>query len=251
MNTKEIHTENKESVEAMFSAGAHFGLPKARRHPTVKKFIFGTKQKFDIFDLEKTDVSLEKAKEFAKKLGSERKKLLFVGGKPESHVIVKNTAVRIGAPYCVGRWIGGTITNFSEIKKRINKLKRLLEDRDLGANKKYTKLERLFIDREIERLQKKYEGLVVLNDRVPDALFVIDPKREAIAVEEAKEKKLPIIALSNSDCNISKVDYPIVANDSTRRSIEYFVREISEAYEDGLKSTPDKSILQKSNVGRE
>lgn len=242
MNTTQTKKENSEVVERMFAAGAHYGLPKARRHPTVKKYIFGLKQKVDVFDLAKTEGLLTEAKAFAKKLGTERKKLLFVGGKPESHTIVKNAAVRIKAPYCVGRWIGGSITNNPEIKKRVNKLKRLLEEKESGAHQKYTKLERLYIDRDIERLEKMYEGLIALNDRLPDALFVIDPRREAIAVDEARAKRIPVIALASSDCDISAVDYPIVANDSTKKSIDYFVTEIAASYEEGLKNAPERPV---------
>lgn len=237
-----MKSEHNEAVERMFTAGAHFGLPKARRHPTVKKYVFGMKQKTDVFDLEKTEVLLNKAKAFAKKLGTERKKILFVGGKAESHAIVKNHAVRVGAPYCVGRWIGGTITNFTEIKRRINKLRKLLEEKESGGHQKYTKLERLYIDRDIERLQKMYEGLLTLNDKLPDALFVVDSKREAIAVEEARSRKIPVIALTNTDCDLAVVDYPIPANDSAKKSIEYFVQEIAEAYEEGLTNAPERNI---------
>jgi small subunit ribosomal protein S2 len=248
MNTTEIKTENKEAVEQMFSAGAHFGLPKARRHPTVKKYVFGLKQKNDIFDLEKTQKLFVQAKEFAMKLGSERKKILFVGGKPESHAIVRSYATKINAPYCIGRWIGGSLTNNTEIKKRVSKLKRLLEERESGALSKYTKLERLYIDREIEKLQKMYEGLISLNDKLPDALFVIDPKREAIAVEEARARKIPVIVLANSDCDISVSEYPIVANDSSKKSIEYFVGQIVASYEEGVKNAPMQSTFKPREV---
>lgn len=238
MNTIETNTKGTESVDRMFTAGAHFGLSKARRHPSVKKYLFGLKQKTDIFDLEKTQMLLDTAKAFAKKLGTERKKILFIGGKPESHRIIENSALAIDAPYCVGRWIGGTLTNFAEIKKRVQKLKKLLEDKESGALAKYTKLERLFIDREIEKLQKMYGGLVTFCDRLPDALFVIDPRKETIAVEEARTKKIPVIALANSDCDLTMVEYPIVANDSAKKSIEFFVKEIMNAYEEGYKSAP-------------
>ncbi len=239
MNTT-VEAENKETdiFDAMFKAGAHYGLPKARRHPSVKKYIFGVKQKTDVFDLEKTKELLEKAKEFAKKMGEERKEILFVGGKPESHKSVRDAALKIDAPYCVGRWIGGTITNFSEIKKRVNKLRRLLKNKESGLLSKYTKLERLYIDREIEKLQTMYGGLVKLEDKLPSALFVIDPKSEAIAVKEAKVKNIPVIALANSDCDIFDIEYPIVANDSAKKSIDFFVNEIANAYEEGLKNAP-------------
>ena len=114
-----------DAVDRMFEAGAHYGLAKSRRHPSSKKNLFGTKHQTDVFDLTKTAELLEKAKAFAHALGAERKALLFVGGKPETHKIVRDTALAIGAPYCVGRWIGGTITNFSEIKKRVARLQKL------------------------------------------------------------------------------------------------------------------------------
>jgi len=240
MNTTETQKE-AEIIERMFTAGAHFGLSKARRHPSVKKYLFGLKQKTDIFDLEKTQVLLDAAKVFAKKLGAERKKILFVGGKPESHRTVVNAATQIDSPYCAGRWIGGSLTNFGEIKKRVHKLKRLLDEKESGALSKYTKLERLHIDREIDKLQKMYGGFVSSGDRLPDALFVIDPRREAIAINEAHSKKIPVIALANSDCDINLVEYPIVANDSAKKSIEYFVKEITQAFEEGLRSAPQTS----------
>lgn len=238
MNINETKNERGDVVSSMFGAGAHFGLPKARRHPSVKKYLFGLKQKTDIFNLEKTELLLDKAKAFAKKLGAEKKKILFIAGKPESHRIVKNAAERIEAPYCIGRWIGGSITNFAEIKKRVNKLKKLMEDKESGALSKYTKLERLYIDREIEKLQKMYGGLLGLGDKLPDALFVIDSRREAIAVEEGRTKKIPVISLANSDCDLTMIDYPIVANDSAKKSIEYFVGEIADAYEEGYRNAP-------------
>jgi len=236
MNTATEATS--EAVERMFTAGAHFGLAKARRHPSVRNYLFGLKQQTDIFDLEKTEEALEKAKAYAKKLGEERKNLMFVGGKPESHRIVRDAATRVDAPFVIGRWIGGSITNFVEIKKRVNKLQKLLSDRDSGALSKYTKLERLHIDREIEKLEGMYEGLIGLGDKLPDALFVIDPRREAIAVKEAMTRKIPVIALASSDCDLSVTDYPIPANDSAKRSIEYFVGEIAAAYEEGRKAAP-------------
>lgn len=243
MSTTET-TSGSETVDMMFTAGAHFGLPKARRHPSVKEYVYGLKQKIDIFNLEKTETLLEEAKAFAKKLGEEKKILLFIGGKPESHALVKNKCISIEAPFCVGRWIGGSITNFGEIKKRVNKLKKLLDDKESGALGKFTKLERLYIDRDIEKLQKMYEGLIPLGDRLPDAIFVIDPKRETIAVDEARVKNIPVIAVANSDCDITKVNYPIVANDATKKSIEFFVDEIAAAYEEGRKNAPIQSKPQ-------
>jgi small subunit ribosomal protein S2 len=230
----------EKPVERMYSAGAHFGLAKARRHPSARNYLHGTKDKYDIFDLEKTEEALSKAKEFAKKLGMEGKKLMFVGGKAESHKIVREAAVRVNAPFVIGRWIGGSVTNFAEIKKRVAKLQRLQNDKESGALSKYTKYERLHIDREIDKLTDMYEGLVGLGEKLPDALFVIDPRRESIAVQEAQSRKIPIIGLASSDCDLNELQYPIPANDAARRSIDFFVNEIAGAYEEGQREAPAK-----------
>lgn len=231
------HTTS-EAVDRMFEAGAHYGVAKSRRHPSTRKNLFGTKHQTDIFDLAKTGDLLERAATFARELGAERKTLLFVGGKPESHKLVRDAAQSVDAPYCVGRWIGGTITNFTEIKKRVARLQKLVADRESGALQKYTKFERLQIDREIAKLQTMYEGLIPLNEKQPHALFVIDPRRESIAVQEATHKRIPVIALANSDCDLADVAYPIPANDAAVKSIAFFVHEIASAYKAGLESTP-------------
>ena len=222
----------------MFDAGAHFGVAKSRRHPSTRTYIFGTKQRVDIVDLSRTEQLLEAACSFARELGAAHKTLLFVGGKPESQRIVRAAAERVGAPYVVGRWIGGTITNFEEIKKRIGRLESLRTDRESGALGKYTKLERLLIDREIARLENMYGGLITLGNTTPHALFVIDPKREINAVREARTRSIPVIALANTDCDLSLITYPIPANDAAPRSIAFFTDELANAYEEGLESTP-------------
>jgi small subunit ribosomal protein S2 len=238
MNTATDATE--KPIERMYNAGAHFGLAKARRHPSTRGYLHGVKDKYDIFDLEKTEAALVKAKEFVKKLGMEGKKLMFVGGKPESHKIVREAALRVNAPFVIGRWIGGSITNFAEIKKRVAKLQRLQGDKESGALSKYTKYERLHIDREIDKLTDMYEGLVGLGEKLPDALFVIDPRREQIAVDEARSRNIPIVALASSDCDVNDIQYPIPANDSAKRSIDFFVSEIANAYEEGQREAPAK-----------
>ncbi|MBX4210447.1 30S ribosomal protein S2 [Candidatus Parcubacteria bacterium] len=226
--------KNPEIIEKLFKAGAHFGYTKSRRHPSTKPFIFGIKNKIEIFDLEKTSESLDRAKEFVRKLASERKQLLFVSGKNEAKEIVQNAAQSIGQPYVAGRWIGGSLTNFQEIKKRIDKLVGWTDSREKGEFGKYTKKERLLIDREIENLKEMFSGLIPMKD-IPGALFVVDSRREHIAVEEAHGKGLPVVSLSGSDCDLSKVDYPVPGNDSSVASITFFVNEIAEAYREGSK----------------
>lgn len=230
---------NNNTLEALYSAGVHYGLAKSRRHPSTRDVIYGTKSRVDIFDLDKTQVLLDEACDFARTLGRERKHILFVGGKPESEKAVKEAAARADAPYCIGRWIGGTITNFSEIRKRIARMQDLEKKRESGELSKYTKFERLQIDREIEKLESMYAGLVGLQDKLPHALFVVDPKREHTAIREAKRHKIPVIALANTDCDIDEIEYPIPANDAARKSIVAIVDAVADAYRDGKRSAID------------
>lgn len=238
-----------EILERMFTAGVHYGLSKARRHPSNVPYLFGQKQRIDIFDLEKTSVLLERAKEFARLLGREGKHILFLGGKPESQNIVKQAAIRVGAPYCIGRWIGGSFTNLPEITKRVSRLTQLIEDKKTGALEKYTKFERLQIDREIEKLEGMYAGLVTLAGKLPHALFVVDPKREAIAVKEAKQLGIPVIALANSDCDSTDIEYAVPANDTSLKSISFIVEQIAQAYEEGGEEKPLVAAVSDTSVG--
>ncbi len=240
-------TENAQTnpaLEALFNAGAHFGYPKSRRHPSTGRFIFGRKSNVEIFDLEKTAVMLEEAKTYVRELARERKQLLFVAGKPEAYSAIRAAASKHALPFVAGRWIGGTLTNFSEIRKRIMRLEELSSGRDKNEFSKYTKFERLRIDREIEKLDTVYGGLVSMKERVPDALFVVDPKKEQSAVKEAVALGIPVIALASSDCDLNQVTYPIPGNDSAQKSIAYFVNEIAVAYGEGLKEKPAGSLSE-------
>lgn len=227
-------TQHKPILDRLFKAGAHFGYSRTRRHPSVEQYIFGAKNQVEIFDLEKVHDLLESSKALVKKLGADRKQILFVSGKNEARDIVRNKAQELNMPYVAGRWIGGTLTNFSEIKKRLARLEDLASKRDSGEFEgKYTKRERLMFDREIAELEQNFGGLVGMK-QLPGALFVIDSKREHIAVAEAKTMRIPVIALVNSDCNIKEINYPIVGNDAARGSITFFMEEIVQAYREGL-----------------
>lgn len=224
-----MSTTNNPKIENMFKAGAHFGFSKTRRHPTVTPYIFGVKNKVEIFDLEKTEVLVEKAKAFVESLAKEGKSILFVGGKSEARNAVKTGALSINMPYVDGRWIGGTLTNFMQIRKRVEKLERLTSEKEKGELAKYTKKERLLIDREIANLERFFTGIVSMKD-LPKAVFVIDPKKEVTAVKEAQDMGIPVIALAGSDCNIKGLDFPMVGNDSSQTSVQFFVHEITKAY---------------------
>lgn len=227
--------EANKTIESMFTAGAHFGLGRSRRHPSIAPFIFGVKNDTDIFDLEKTQSTLEKAKTFAATLAKDGKTILFVGGKKEASSAVKMAAQSLNMPFVDGRWIGGTISNFGQIRKRIDRYEKLVSDKEKGELAKYTKRERMLIDKEIASLEKMFIGIVSLK-KLPDAIFAIDPRREKIAIKEASDFNIPVIAVSGSDCDISKIAYPIVGNDASKASIQYFIGEISKAYQDGKKA---------------
>ena len=240
METKEVEKneelkENTGNIDRMFAVGAHYGYSKSRRHPSVSSYIFGVKNRVEIINLEKTDDLLVNALEFVKKLGSENKKILFIGSKNEAKNIINDIAESINMPYVTNRWIGGTLTNFSEIKKRINRMEDLSSKSEKGElADKYTKKEQVMFNREIERLKNNFYGIRSLTE-APSVLFIVDTKKEDTAVREAKQLGFSIIGLVNSDTNITGIDYPIVANDATRASIKFFVNEIAEAYKKGMK----------------
>ncbi len=226
---------NNTLIDSMFKAGAHFAFSKTRRHPTITPYIFGVKNKVEIFDLEKTSELLNKAKDFIISLAKENKTILFVGGKSEARNSIKNSALSINMPYVDGRWIGGTLTNFVQIRKRVEKLERLNSEKEKGELSKYTKKERLLIDREIANLERFFSGVVSMKE-LPKALFIVDPKKEKTAVKEARDMGIPVIALLGSDCNLKDVDYPIIGNDSSQMSINFFTQIISKTYFESKKA---------------
>jgi small subunit ribosomal protein S2 len=220
-------------IEEMFKAGAHFGYSKSRRHPSMAKYIFATKNGVDIINIEKTYDSYEAACTEVKRLASLGKIVMFVGTKAESKQQVIETALALSMPYVSERWVGGSLTNFPEIKRRITKLLDLRKQKEEGSLDKYTKKERLLISREMEDMTKNFQGLTGMT-RTPDAVFVVDPKKEHIAVTEAHKMNLPVIALMNTDCDLKQVQFPIIANDAAVSSISYFLSAIKEAYNAGL-----------------
>ncbi|MFA5095350.1 MAG: 30S ribosomal protein S2 [Candidatus Paceibacterota bacterium] len=233
------NTGDSVSVEKMFEAGTHYGYGKSRRHPSVSSHIYATKNNGDIIDLEKTSIQLARAAEFVKSLGAQNKTILFVGTKPEAREVIKNTALSLNMPYVNVRWIGGTLSNFTEIKKRITELENYNKENAEGELEKYTKKERVVLAKKMEKLSKYYGGLLGLK-KVPDVLFIIDSKAEHIAATEAQKSSIPVIALANSDSNIKDIDYPIVGNDSGIPSIKLFTASIASAYKEGTMSVPVK-----------
>lgn len=220
-------------LKRLFNTGAHFAQVKARRHPSMKPFLVGTKGRQEIIDLEKTTVQLDAAKAVMTTLAKEGKTILFVGGKVEVSALVKKAAQDMNAPFVATRWLGGTISNWTEIKKRIDRLAELEDTSATGVmSKQHTKLEIVKMDREKKRLQERLDGITTLTKR-PDVLLVVDSKHEKYAVKEANEARIPVIALMSSDCNLKEVAYPIVANDASRDTVKLVLTDLVEAFKKG------------------
>ena len=230
-----VHKGGSDLIGTLFKVGAHFGYSKGRRHASMKSFIFGTKGRTDIIDLAKSEKVMQETLAFLRAQGAVGKRILFVGGKPEIRTLVSAAAEELDMPYVAGRWLGGTLTNFAEIKKRTKRLAELTGDRDAGTLvQKYTKKERVLIDREIADLEAKFSGIASL-ERLPDALVVVDTRAEDAAVREANLLHIPVVGIMNSDCDRSKVQHPLIGNDSARESVQFFLSAIVSAYRDGTK----------------
>ncbi len=206
-------------IEDLAKAGVAYGYRKTRRHPSTKDFIYATQNGVDLIDLNKTNEQLKEAVEFLKSIKAQNKKIIFIGEKPEVVQIVKEVALALGEPYIVNRFIGGSIINFPQIKKRVEKLQYMLDQKEKGEWSKFTKKEQLLMQRELEKLDKNFGGLSGVGN-LPGAIVVVDSKYEEIPVREAAIAHIPVVSLSNTDCDISTIEYPIVCNDSSRSSVE-------------------------------
>jgi small subunit ribosomal protein S2 len=226
-------TANATEFKRLFDTGAHFGQVKSRRHPSMKPYVVGTKGRQEIIDLVKTTEQLEAAKTVMSALAKEGKTVLFVGGKVEIAALVKKAATDISAPYVAARWLGGTISNWSEIKKRIDRLVELQDTSSTGAlAKQHTKLELVKMSREKKRLEERLDGITTLTKR-PDALLIVDTKHEKHAVKEANDAGIPVIAIMSSDCNLQEAAYPIVANDTSRETVKLILAELTDSFKKG------------------
>lgn len=217
MSDKKITTPTV-SVADMLEAGMHFGHRTFKWHPKMQPYIFEARKGVHIIDLEKTKSKLEEALAFIHRLVSEGKIILFVGTKNQVKGPLETAAKEMGMPYVSQRWLGGTLTNFSIIRNSIRLFQDLSEKKEQGKLEKYTKKERLQFDRRITKLSQTVGGLVGLN-RAPDAVFIWDIKHEETALAEAKKKRIPIIAVCDTNVNPVGIDYVIPANDDASKAI--------------------------------
>ena len=222
-------TDVDKKVEELFAAGCHLGHKTNKIHPKAKKYIYTVDNGTSIIDLTKTVHLLEKAKEFTSSLAKNNKVLLVVVSKRIASSFISDVCQKNNLPYVTVKWPAGLLTNFDMIIKNVKKLKTMRGEKSEGAWNKFVKHEQIKLQKELNKLEKFYGGISTL-ERLPDALFVVDIKKEKNAVKEAIEKKIPIIAVVDTNVNPDTINYPIPGNDDAASSIEYFVKEIVNAY---------------------
>ena len=222
----------------LLEAGAHFGHQTRRWNPKMRSYIYGSRNGIYIINLKQTLEAFRRAADFAQALGRENKTLLFIGTKRQAKDVVESEAQRCGLPWVTYRWPGGMLTNFHTIRKSVA----LYKDLDtLETNPKYsnlTKKERLRLAKEREKLTELLSGVKEMA-RLPDAVFVIDPNKEHIAVEEAAKLNIPIIALVDTNCDPDPVNYVIPSNDDAIRAIKLFTSRLADAYLEGRGTAKD------------
>ncbi|MCB9808990.1 30S ribosomal protein S2 [Candidatus Nomurabacteria bacterium] len=222
---------NIPTQEAMYEASVHVGYSRSRRHPSVTSSLFGMKHRMDIINLQATGDQMQSAHDFLKTVLATGKKVLFVGTKPETKRMVEDTANKLDMPYVTKRWVGGTLTNFKQIRSRVDMLNDLQERTEAGTLVYRTKKEHLLLKRKMAKLDLNFGGVQDMKS-LPGAVVVIDPKKEHLAVAEARRLALPVIALANTDCDISIIDYPIVGNDANVDSVGLVLNTLT----DGVKN---------------
>ena len=216
------------TLEEMLQAGVHFGHQTKYWNPKMEHHIFGVRDKIHIINLEHTVEMIKPAMKFIESVAAKNNKILFVGTKRTATDIIKNEATRCSMPYVNERWLGGMLTNYKTIRSSITRLENLLRQKEDGTFNKLTKKEGLKIQRDIDRLQKSIGGVTEMGG-LPDALFIIDVKREAIAVSEASKMGIPIIGIVDSNSNPEGIDYVIPGNDDSIRSIALFTEAVADA----------------------
>jgi len=232
------------NIEEMLKAGMHFGHLSSKWHPKMKPYIFGVRQGVHVIDLSKTQSGLVNAMNYITQLVSENKNILLVGTKTQVKAEIKKTAIESKMPYVSERWLGGCLTNFLIVKNSIKKYRDLTEKKNSGKlEEQYTKKERIIIDREIAKLERNVGGLADLN-RAPDAIFIWDIKVEATALTEAISKKIPVIAICDTNVNPEGVDYIIPSNDDASKAIKLVMKTISEAIAEGRKQAEAKQAAK-------
>jgi len=234
------------TMKELLEAGVHFGHQTRRWNPRMKPYIFGKRSGIYIIDLEKTLELFLEAVEFVRELSGDGKRILFVGTKRQAQEVIREEAQRCGEFFVTHRWLGGTLTNFVTLRASIEKLKDI-ESRLADTDSLMTKKERLRFERDRERMSRNLDGIREM-DSLPDVLFVVDPKKESIAVAEANKLRIPVIAIVDTNCDPELIDLVIPGNDDAIRSIRLFASKLADAYLEGSKRLEREQMIEGREV---
>jgi len=230
-------------MKSLLESGVHFGHQTKRWNPKMSRYIFSQRNGIHIIDLQKTSTCIVEAYEAARAIVKDGKSILFVGTKKQAQLVIETEAKRCGMPYVNNRWLGGMLTNFSTIKKSISTLKRIEKMEKDGTFESMTKKEVSLLTKQKVKLEKNLGGLKDMKD-LPGAIFIVDTKKEAIAVTEAKKLGIPVIAVVDTNCDPTDITYPIPGNDDAIRAISLFVEIISRAVIDADNEAGNLQIVE-------
>jgi small subunit ribosomal protein S2 len=239
-----------ELIKQLLEAGVHFGHHVSRWNPKMKKFIFGERSNIYIIDLEKTVYFLNKAKDFVRDIASKGESVLFVGTKRQAQDLIFQEAQRSGMYYIKDRWLGGTLTNFKTIRNSIKRLEAIEAMQKDGTFSIITKKEKAILTKEMDKLKKNLQGIVSMK-KMPGALFIVDARKEDIAVKEARKLGIPIVAIIDTNADPDLIDYPIPANDDAMRSIKLLTGLITDSIVEGKKQFDESNIAELTRLQEE
>lgn len=248
------NTQNDDSIafpvtlKDLLEAGVQFGHKKRRWNPKMKPYIFTLREEHHIIDIRKTFEKLKEAYEFVMRLSSRGGSVLFICTKKQGKDIVAEEARRCGTFYMTERWPGGALTNFETIRNRISRMKELIHMKETGELERYPKKEQLLMLKELEKLQKVFEGIADM-ETLPDAVYIVDLVKEEIAFLEAKRLDIPVVAIVDTNADPTFVDYPIPGNDDAIRSISLITRTIANAIIEGRQGQEGSKLEQKDEEG--
>ena len=231
------------AMKQLLEAGVHFGHQTRRWEPKMAEYIFQARNGIHIIDLQKTSKKLDEAYKFMKEQAEEGKTFLFVGTKKQAQECIKDAAIKSGMFYIDQRWLGGMLTNFGTIRKRIDRLKKLEEMEQDGTFDVLPKKEVIKLKGEMEKLEKNLGGIKEMT-KIPDVMFIVDPKKERIAILEARKLNIPIVGLIDTNCNPEDVDYPIPGNDDAIRAVKLITDVMASAIIEGRQGESAETVTQ-------
>jgi small subunit ribosomal protein S2 len=239
-----------ELIKQLLEAGVHFGHHVSRWNPKMKKFIFGERSNIYIIDLEKTVDYLNKARDFVKDIASKGETVLFVGTKRQAQDLILQESQRSGMYYIKDRWLGGTLTNFKTIRNSIKRLETIETMQKDGTFSAITKKEKAILTKEMDKLKKNLQGIISMK-KMPGALFIVDARKEDIAVKEARKLGIPIVAIIDTNADPDLIDYPIPANDDALRSIKLLTGLITDSIVEGKKQFDETNVAELARLQEE